>query len=318
MLLPFGMDMKQLYVVIVSIFLMITSQQTLAQSENMKTWNDVVSEYSDTGTLGGVSLQLDGNLTNSSNTMMGEEWPSLIEVYTATWCTNCVTTQNFIDSLSVPDNESVMKIHYHRFIGETQDPFGSQETDDRWIERYGTTSRLNNVYEYENLAPSKIFDGERLHIGTTKTTESLQVDYQVSLDRGPSIDISGFSSTLSWTNISGINEFSWNISTPSLGDKYTIEPMIFIIEDQGYFPEGGNGEKYYRHILRDIIYLPSIDGVIFADFNGAYDGNDLTAVLVFDWNHDNPDQGFVGSLPFPSLMAFSSIFIAIFVPRNKN
>ncbi len=315
---PFGINMNRFFVVAVTFLLIATSQQTLAQSGNLKTWNDVVSEYSDTGTLGGVSIPLNSNLTTYNDTMMGDEWPSLIEVYTATWCTNCVMTQNTIDSLSIPEGESILKIHYHRFIAETQDPFGSQKTDDRWIDRYGTTSRLSNIYEYQNLAPSKIFDGERLHIGTTKTSESLEIDYQTSLDKGPSIEISDFSATFSWTNVSGVNEFSWNISTPSLSNKYSIEPMILIIEDEGYFPEGGNGEKYYHHILRDIIPLSSVDGNISFDYNIAYDGDDLTAVLVFDWYFDNAEEGLLGALPFPSAVIFVSLFIAIFFSRNEN
>ena len=315
---PLRINMNRFFVVAVTFLLLATSQQTSAQSENLRTWNEVISEYSDTGTLGGVSIPLDSNITNNSNTMMGDEWPSLIEVYTATWCINCVTTQNIIDSLSIPEEESVMKIHYHRFFAETQDPFGSEKTDDRWIDRYGPASRVTSIYEYENIAPSKVFDGERLHTGTTKFSESLEIDYQTSLDKGPSIDISTLSATLSWTNSSGSNEFSWNISTPSLSDKYTIEPMIFIIEDEAYFPEGGNGEKYYHHILRDIIPLSSTDGNISVDFNMAYDGEDLTAVLVFDWNYDNPEDGLLSAIPFPSAVIFVSLFIAIFYPRNKN
>jgi hypothetical protein len=304
---PFRVIMKRFFVVAVTFLLLATSQQTSAQSDNLKTWNEVISEYSDTGTLGGVSISLDSNLTNNSNTMMGDEWPSLIEVYTATWCINCVTTQNIIDSLSISEEESMMKIHYHRFFAETQDPFGSQKTDERWIDRYGPTSRLTTTYEYENIAPSKVFDGERLHTGTTKFSESLEIDYQTSLDKGPSIDISTLSATLSWTNLSGSNDFSWNISTPSLSDKYTIEPMIFIIEDEAYFPEGGNGEKYYHHILRDIIFLSSVAGNISSDFNMAYDGDDISAVLVFDWNYDNPDDGLLSALPFPSAVVFVSL-----------
>ena len=256
-------------------------------------------------------------MSNDSNTMSGDEWPSLVEVYTATWCENCVTTQGIIDSLNLSEGKSMMKIHYHRFIAEVQDPFGSQITDDRWIERYGPTSRLTNSYGYENIAPSKVFDGERIHTGTTKSSDSLDFDYQTSFDKGSSIDVSTFSATLSWTKSSEINEFSWNISTPSLDSKYVIEPMIFIIEDEGYFPEGGNGEKYYHHILRDIIPLSSIDGNISVEFNNAYDGNDLSAVLVFDWNNNNPDDGLLGAIPFPSSAIFVSLFIAIFYSRDK-
>ena len=314
---PFGINMNRFFVVAVTFLLLVTSQQTLAQSENLKTWNDVISEYSDTGTLGGISVSLDGNMSNDSNTMSGDEWPSLVEVYTATWCENCVTTQGIIDSLNLSEGKSMMKIHYHRFIAEVQDPFGSQITDDRWIERYGPTSRLTNSYGYENIAPSKVFDGERIHTGTTKSSDSLDFDYQTSFDKGSSIDVSTFSATLSWTKSSEINEFSWNISTPSLDSKYAIEPMIFIIEEEGYFPEGGNGEKYYHHILRDIIPLPSTDGNISAVFNNAYDGNDLSAVLVFDWNNNNPDDGLLSAIPFPSSGIFVSLFIAIFYSRDK-
>jgi hypothetical protein len=256
-------------------------------------------------------------MSNDSNTMSGDEWPSLVEVYTATWCENCVTTQGIINSLNLSDGKSMMKVHYHRFIAEVQDPFGSQITDDRWIERYGPTSRLTNSYGYENIAPSKVFDGERIHTGTTKSSDSLNFDYQTSFDKGSSIDVSTFSATLSWTKSSEIYDFSWNISTPSLDSKYVIEPMIFIIENEGYFPEGGNGEKYYHHILRDIIPLSSIDGNISTVFNKAYDGNDLSAVLVFDWNNNNPDDGLLSAIPFPSSAIFVSLFIAIFYSRDK-
>ena len=139
---PFRNIMRSFFVTMIVFLLVLTPQQSLASSENIKTWNDVISNYSDTGTLGGISVPLDGNNSSDSNTMAGDEWPSLVEVYTATWCENCVTTQGIIDSLTLPEGKSMLKIHYHRFIAEVQDPFGSQTTDDRWIERYGPTSRL--------------------------------------------------------------------------------------------------------------------------------------------------------------------------------
>ena len=77
---PFRINMNRFFVVAVTFLLLATSQQTAAQSENLKTWNDVISEYSDTGTLGGVSIPLDSKITNYTDTMTGDEWPSLIEV----------------------------------------------------------------------------------------------------------------------------------------------------------------------------------------------------------------------------------------------
>ena len=40
---PFGINMNRFFVVAVTFLLVVMSQQTVAQSDNLKTWNDVVS-----------------------------------------------------------------------------------------------------------------------------------------------------------------------------------------------------------------------------------------------------------------------------------
>ncbi|MDE0953128.1 MAG: hypothetical protein OR994_00475 [Candidatus Poseidoniales archaeon] len=307
--------MTRMRVVVVTLLLVIFAQQSFAESNGIKTWHNVISDSTDTGTLGGVSISLSGNVTSDSNTMMAEDWPQLIEVYTATWCTNCVQTESVTNSLIIPEGESIMQVHYHRFIAETQDPFGSQETDERWVERYGQTSLLSG--SFERIAPSNVFDGERLHIGTSPKSDSLNTDYQMSSDASPSIEYSDFSATLNWFNESGFDTFSWNISTPSLSESYTISPKLFFIEEVGYFPEGGNGEDYYHHILRDVINLPSQEGELSTDYNSAYDGDDLSVVLVFDWHYNNYEEA-LGALPYPSATIFVSFFIAAFHSRKDN
>mgnify|MGYP001591786338 FL=1 len=306
--------MTRVRAIVVTLFLIFLSQQSFAESDNIKTWHNVLSDSTDTGTLGGVSISLSENVSSDSNTMSSAEWPHLIEVYTATWCTNCVRTEAITNSLILSDNESIMQIHYHRFIAEVQDPFGSQETDDRWVDRYGKSSDIAG--DLERIAPSNVFDGERLHVGTTFSSDSLDTDYQISFDTAPSIEYSDFSATLNWFNESDTDRFSWNISTPSLTESYTLSPKLFFIEEVGYFPEGGNGEEYYHNILRDIVDLPSQEGEILVDYNSAYDGTDLSVVLVFDW-HYNDDSGAFSALPFPNLIVLVSLFVAALHPRKN-
>ena len=49
---PFRNIMRSFFVTMIVFLLVLTPQQSLASSENIKTWNDVISNYSDTGTLG--------------------------------------------------------------------------------------------------------------------------------------------------------------------------------------------------------------------------------------------------------------------------
>ena len=69
------------------------------------------------------------NNSNSSQSL--SNLPIIAEDYTATWCENCVKAEHALDDIA---NESgnILKMHYHRYIGETQDPFGSQESDEYW------------------------------------------------------------------------------------------------------------------------------------------------------------------------------------------
>ncbi|MCH2637088.1 MAG: hypothetical protein MKZ56_01795, partial [Candidatus Thalassarchaeum sp.] len=63
-----------------------------------------------------------------------------------------------------------------RFIGESQDPFGTQEGDDRWIDLYGETS-AEAASGLERAAPSVVFDGHRFVAGSAPHGDSLESDY---------------------------------------------------------------------------------------------------------------------------------------------
>ena len=80
------------------------------------------------GTIGGISFDINNNTTDELIISQVSSLPSIVEVYTATWCLNCVKTEQALDEAieSLPSlAKEVTRIHYHRYFYETLDPFGS-------------------------------------------------------------------------------------------------------------------------------------------------------------------------------------------------
>ena len=84
---------------------------------------------------GGQSTQ--ANETSASIVNLSE-LPNIVEVYTATWCSNCVDVEHALDDVEA--NVSMQQYHIHRSISEVQDPFGTDIIDKRFHDRYGRWS----------------------------------------------------------------------------------------------------------------------------------------------------------------------------------
>ncbi|MAV03980.1 MAG: hypothetical protein CBE39_04140, partial [Euryarchaeota archaeon TMED279] len=69
---------------------------------------------------GGVHIEAwhSGNSTSNLSDL-----PAIVEDYTATWCTNCVKVEHALDD--VEETNNMQQYHFHRFIGENEDPLGS-------------------------------------------------------------------------------------------------------------------------------------------------------------------------------------------------
>jgi thiol-disulfide isomerase/thioredoxin len=272
------------------------------------------------GTLGGISLSLSGNTTDSSISMDVIDLPTVIEVYTATWCTSCVTTEHTLDE-AIGDAD-VTRIHYHRHKFEVEDPFGSNGTEERWESIYGTAS--TSVGGAPRLAPTTVFDGERLHLGTTSKSDSLQSDFSASLAIGPSHVYDG-SMSLSAIESEGVTEFSWDITTMiynCAGDCpiETRTAWLLFVEGSASFPDGSNGIGDYIHVLHDAVPLDGPIGSTVIDVPPAWDGDDMSAVLLVDWSLEPspPEPGIVGKIiPAPSV-AILVCMLAALVPRRRS
>ncbi|DAC45602.1 MAG TPA: hypothetical protein D7H93_04210, partial [Candidatus Poseidoniales archaeon] len=57
---------------------------------------------------------------SAASTMNLSDFPTIVEVYTATWCSNCVDVEHALDD--VESNLSMQQYHTHRSISEVQDP----------------------------------------------------------------------------------------------------------------------------------------------------------------------------------------------------
>jgi thiol-disulfide isomerase/thioredoxin len=178
--------MRRLWALVL-IALIVIPMQSSAATESL--WDDArINEIGvKSGTIGGVSIEL-SNTTYEESESGILDLPSIVEVYTATWCSNCIKTEQALED-AIGDLD-VTRIHYHRHLYETLDPFGSNSTDSRWVETYGTGSLLSTersmatsdggvmtIPGTERSAPSKVFDGERMYTGISTKSNSLLTDY---------------------------------------------------------------------------------------------------------------------------------------------
>ena len=155
---------------------------------------------------------------NSGNaTMALSDLPAIVEDYTATWCTNCVKVEHALND--VEETNNMQQYHFHRFIGESEDPFGCQEGDDRWIERYD-----------QRLPPTVVFNGTIRQVGSVPSGDSLQDDYNANLQNP--LSLGEGTSTLGW--IAATNDSSaiatWNlvIDTSVIPENAAIKSSLWV------------------------------------------------------------------------------------------
>ena len=244
---------------------------------------------------------------SSVQTSQLADLPAIVEDYTATWCTNCVDVEHTLDDveLQIP----IQQYNFHRSIGETQDPFGTDVLDLRWESRYG-----------QRIPPTVIFNGSQKQVGSVSNGETLQDDFtelaQIDLGLGQG------SSSFSWTG-TGQNSgnVSWNISIDSsqFGDSI-VSVNLWVVEASAYFEDGTNGLENYPFIVREIQSLGnSTSGTEQISLPEAFDGDDLTVHLIYqvinpivdeDIAIQEPSTSNEKGLPAASLIATLAVVVA--------
>ena len=243
------------------------------------------------GVLGGFMIDLTDFSNNSTTVSVGGDMTEVqvVEVYTATWCQNCVYSEHaLMDAL---ENESATVLVHHRFIGESEDPFGTQAGDERWIDLYGETS-AEAASGLERAAPTVVFDGHRFVAGSAPQGESLESDYAGMFADKHEYRSWGLESDFTWTGDNSTGVLTWKMDIhPDEPDRMSWVHRLMIVENSSYFPDGGNGLEHYDDIVRAVIDLDATlqdDG---REWGGeqeitlpaAYDGDDLSLVVVHEW-----------------------------------
>ncbi len=206
---------------------------------------------------------------SSVQTSQLADLPAIVEDYTATWCTKCVDVEHALDD--VEQQISIQQYNFHRSIGETQDPFGTDVLDLRWESRYG-----------QRVPPTVIFNGSQKQVGSISNGDTLQDDFTAlaQIDLGLGVGNSSFSWTAAGQNSGSV---SWNISIDSsqFGDG-VISVNLWIVEASAHFKDGTNGLEDYPFIVREIQSLGnSTSGTKQISLPDAFDGDDLTVHLMY-------------------------------------
>ncbi|MCH2637891.1 MAG: hypothetical protein MKZ56_05960 [Candidatus Thalassarchaeum sp.] len=248
------------------------------------------------GVLGGFMIDLTDFSNNSTTVSVGGDMTEVqvVEVYTATWCQNCVYSEHaLMDAL---ENESATVLVHHRFIGESEDPFGTQAGDERWIDLYGETS-AEEASGLERAAPTVVFDGHRFVAGSAPQGESLESDYAGMFADKHEYRSWGLESDFTWTGDNSTGVLTWKMDIhPDEPDRMSWVHRLMIVENSSYFPDGGNGLEHYDDIVRAVIDLDATlqdDG---REWGGeqeitlpaAYDGDDLSLVVIHEWKQTPP------------------------------
>jgi len=251
-----------------------------------------VAETLDAGAVfGGQSTQ--ANETSASIVNLSE-LPSIVEVYTATWCSNCVDVEHALDDVEA--NVSMQQYHIHRSISEVQDPFGTDVIDKRFHDRYGRWS-----------PPAVVFNGTTMVKGSVAQTDSLQQDFTTIVQQP--LLLGNGSSTFGWTPISdsqGTVTWSLDVDMAQFGEG-TLSAYLWVVEGSAYFEEGSNGLGDYPHIVRDIIHLSNeTQGSMSVDLPAAFDGDDLSVHLVYQFNPLIPEELITDESTDPETVPFLS------------
>ena len=214
-----------------------------------------------------VNASMSGNFS-----LAFSEMPAIVEDYTATWCENCVDVEHALND--VEETNNMQQYHFHRFIGESEDPLGSEEGDKRWEERYQM-----------RLPPTVVFNGTIKQTGSVPASESLQTDYNENLANPLQLGVERSTLTYSTQGNNTNPVVTWNLvlDSSTLPDNSSVKSMIWVVEKLAHFPDGTNGEEYYHDSVRMIVDLGStLSGTKEITLPEAFDGDDLEVHLIHE------------------------------------
>jgi thiol-disulfide isomerase/thioredoxin len=269
------MGKTKIWMILAIFSMLICNFNIISASEE----SDVESERSEI--FGGIIIDPNENFNNSIYT---KDSPSIAHIFTATWCTPCVEVEHAIED--VANETDVVMLTFHRFAGETEDPFGSENAENWWKEWFN---------ENLPLQPTAIINGGDSLIGASQG--SYNNLYAKAIEK-PDLESSNQTefSMIHTSFDSNSSEFTWEVVDVNGCDD--VKTFVNFVEDVAYFPNGSNGLDNYTHIVHNVKEIPGGSGTTdlsqgLSEIN-AYDGDDLNLVITFSCiksSDSGPDEG---------------------------
>ena len=152
-------------------------------------------------------------------------------------------------------------------------------------------------------------------MGTSPSSSSLANDYSTSLIADQSsFNGSAQLSVSTYDSETRLMLFSWNITMLPV-ETIGLTPWLLFVEDSASFPEGSNGVGDYLHVLHDAVEINALEGTASALVPVAWDGDDVSVILLIDWTDRGPRA--CCALPGPGFAAVLLCFLVALLPSRR-
>ncbi len=125
----------------------------------------------------------------------------VMELFTATWCSNCPDADTALEKLAGELGDSLTIIEYHPLVGTPSDPLATSQTQERgqfygveawptlWCD--GVTSQTGTAQDpyqtYATLARNRLLLNSPVSLNVTGTVQGASLQYNISIDPRASI-----------------------------------------------------------------------------------------------------------------------------------
>ena len=252
---------------LLAIFLLASTAPTVAALPAVPVENGMI--------FGGQSAEAANATVSTSNL---SDLPAVVEVYTATWCENCVYVEHALDELYV--DGLIAPYHIHSTLS---DPFGDDTLEQRFRDRYV------HLTDYSHSPPGTVFNGTMKKAGSVPDSDVHDNEHDNRVE-----EFTGLAQQDLGLGV-GTTMFSWTPTTDNSGtigwaldindthmENMTLNVVAWVVESAADY-DGSNGQGTYPHIVRDMVSLGSeTEGTATLTLPAAHDGDDLEIHLVYE------------------------------------
>lgn len=231
----------------------------------------------DNGMIFGGQSASANNATTATNNL--SDLAAVVEVYTATWCDNCVHVEHALEE--VHDGGHLTAYHIHSTLS---DPFGDEALEQRFRDRYV------HLTDYSHSPPGVVFNGTVKKAGSVPDVDVHDNDHDNLVE-----EFTGFAqrdlalgagtTVFSWTPMSETSgTVGWALDIDErLLENMTLNVAAWVVESTADYEEGTNGQGTYPHIVRAMVSLGNqTEGTATLALPTPHDGDDLEIHLVYE------------------------------------